>query len=469
MGRKPAAQVDNAPFDFGKSNQKFSDVERFCQFWAEYPDQDGLKAYLYRLSPAIDRRQTNTKVSNIDTFDTPQPSSEFLRKWGSGKYEVRLSDAKKPGPASQVARCVFTLEDSELPPVFNPSDLVVVGENGRLNQPIIQRYLSQGWVIVENQKNEAYADGRTKEPIPFSCLLPPAAAGAPAETRELAETVRALATDKQAGELAAMTSRDALLRDLLNIVVARQNAPAVDPMERAFQIAERLAPKTVDPVQVQLLEVIARMSNPQPAAAASNPLEVTRQTMGFLKEMGWAAPGESSGGGSGGFWTAVFTSLPSILEVFRPALAALAFRPAAVPAGVPVPLVPSAGLPAGGGLAGNPSGPIPGSVPANGAGEGDDEMFNVMQLMDLGQDALDAFGRGLTGFDFAHGLCCRRGGEKQYAMLYRMGKDTLMGALNMAQGAPQLSAEQKAMLQGRKADIEAFIDSFMSYADAPEK
>jgi hypothetical protein len=457
MGRKPNAVVENTPFDFAKSNQKFADVDRFCSFWAEYPDQDGLVCYLYRLSPAIDCRQTGNKYAYIERFQgAAVPSSEVLRKWGSGKYEFRLTDTKKPAQVNQVARCMFDLLDTDLPPIFNPSDLVLVGEAGKLNQPIVQRYLSQGWVIVEGQKNDAYIDTRSKEPIPFSSLLPPAAgSGTPAE-RELAETVRALATDKQAAELSALTSRDALVSQLLAVVLKNQ-AGAVDPMERAFQIAERLRPQpATDPVQVELLKVIAGLVKPAPeSAAAANPLETTRATLAMMREMGWNSPGESSGG-SGGFWTAVFGALPSILDTFRPALAALALRPAGAPA-----QVPSAVLPAGGG----PSGPIPGVPGVMSPGESDDEMISFNELLELGQDALDAFGRGLTGFDFAHGMVCRRGGEKRYALLYKMGKQTLLGALEMAQNAPQLSAEQKALLLSRKGDIEAFIDSFMSYAN----
>lgn len=474
MGRKAAVKEETTtetPFDFTKSGQKFNDVERFCSFWANYPDQDGLKAYLYRLAPVIDCRQSGNKFSYIDTFDTPVDPGEFLRRRGSGKYEIKLSDAKKPSPHSQVARCIFNLEDPDVPAVFNPSDLVVVGEPGIRNRPLIERYLSQGYVIAENQKNAVYLD-KNKQEIPFSCLLPVGSAGASGAERELAETVRHLSTERAAAESAASGSRDALVSQLLSVILANQRAPVADPLENAFKIAERLKPPAVDSTQVELLKVIASLAKPQEtaaAAAAVNPLETTRATLAMMKEMGWAAPGSGDSGG-GGFWTAVFGALPSIIDVLRPGLAALAAYGAGAPAGGRVPAAAPAVaalpavLPAGGGV--QPSGPLPGGGVVGEEMEGD-EMLGFGTLMQLGEDALDAFTRGLTGADFAHGLCCRKGGEKSYALLYKLGKATLLQALSMAQNAPQLSAEQKALLLAKKGEIESFIDSFLSYADTP--
>lgn len=502
MGRKPAAGADEKPFDFASAGQRFNNIDRFCQYWREYPDQDGLKVYLYRISPPIDRRQSNCRDSNIATYTEPAGRDDVLRVFGSGKYQFRFVDQKRPAAHSLMAQCLFDIAEPDCPPIFNPEDLVITGEPAIQNRPLIEKYLSMGWTVQHGRMNTAYVDKKTKEPIPFSSLVPPEPAGAePAAARPAAEPAKSGEHKDVVVQLVEMIKADADKR------------AAADPVEKAFEIADRLKP-AADPVQVELLKVVTSLV-PKPAEHQPQAPGGLRETLGLLKEFGLlpnpgaaasapaAAPAADPGAG---FWSAAFGAVPAVLNFFMAmgARSAMAGHAAGAPArGGFMPAAPGmrGPVPAGGGFMPEASGPVPagagGFMPAAGGpvpdgsgmmpaagGAGDDNnggnedmgLFNRLNraraavaggwdmnlLMDLGVDALDAFQRGMSGTDFAHGVCCRRGGEQQYLMLCSLGKQNVMQALgfasSMVEGLPEVLAT-------RRAEVEKFIDDFLSYGN----
>jgi hypothetical protein len=470
LGRKAAVPITDTPFDFHLSGQSFNRIERFLQFWAEYPKRDGLKAYLYRVAnPCIDSRQSGKRESALQVFenDTAVPTAdEILRAWGSGKFQFILNDRLKPDNVQNAARCTFTLDDVDIPPVYNPSDLIVVGEQGEKNRPYIEKWLAAGWSIVEGQTNEVYRDRRgAKEKVPFASLRPaseiaPAAAVAPGAERLNTEAITAIIEKAGAGN-------NALAAGLLQLLAADRR-PAADPLVQLTQTAaalEKLRP-AADPNQVQLAGVLVELVKAQNGAARpaavepSDPLAQTRSMLAFVKEL--RESGVVGGGeGGGGFWPAAFGALPSVLTFLTTGIAA-ARAAASAPAATAATAAPVAVAPAAARVGGD-------DLPPELQGVGG-EMFglpselSLADLVRIGKQAISSFSRGVSGLDFAHAVVCMDArGETIYDAMVEAGKVKLLELLKMA--GPMAGPEFAAVLAAREPEISAWLDSFLSYAD----
>ena len=86
----------------------------------------------------------------------------------------------------------------------------------------------------------------------------------------------------------------------------------------------------------------------------------------------------------------------------------------------------------------------------------------IRALETTGEKAMKAFERGIVGDHFASALCIDEEGERIYDLLHTLGKDGILQALSMVPGATE-------RLAPRRAEIEAWLESFISYAeDEPE-
>jgi hypothetical protein len=459
VGRKAAN--DDKPFDFHLSGQTFSNIQRMLQFWCEYPDRDGLKAYLYRVAyPSIDSRQSGKRESSLQTWenDGAVPCVEdLLRKWGSGKFQLRLNDRKKPDNVQGVATCTFTLDDPDFPPVYNPVDLIVVGEAGEKNRPYIEKWLSAGYTIMEGQTNEVFRDRKgAKEKIPFASLRPPG------ESVEGKNDVDNKLVEKliERGDR-ANGPRDEFSTALLKLLVTEREKQG-DPMTQALLLYDRIKPQS-DPNQVAVMKLLVDLVQSKttaPAGAAIEPLEATRSTLGFLRELregGFIDGGRDAGGG---FWPAAFQALPSVLDFLKTGFTAAML---ARGAGAAAPDVAGVEVAAR-------AGDRRTAAPADSAeGGGETGMFGLpkeitMQaLVDVGQDALHAYESEIDGASFAHSLFCRRNGEVLYNALAGMGKDGLLQALKMA--APLAGSDLAGALNNPEVltRIEAWLVAFIGY------
>lgn len=418
MARKTAQS--ETKLDFTKSFQKLS-PETFYRFIREYPDQQGATVYVFRLLPKIDRRLVGIETKNIDKLADCSAFDEdyLLREHGTGRYMLTFTDSNKPKGMTEVAKCFAEVADPRIEPNLNPLELVVSAPE---NERIVQRYIEKGYT-VDNGKLQA---PRREE----------------SGTEVLAKTIDRLA-DQVASKPAQSDAGSDLTRRLLDVVI-QQPKPGGDDFERALKLAHLIQPKP-DPVLGKLMEVILSrgQANPDPRP---DPINQLKETAALLKEFGW---GQQSGGG-GGSWVDALTALPGILQygsqMFGQLLAMRAMQSKVVP-------IAGAALAADAAPAAQPAAP-----------EVDEEMemfasllgFNLKTMIEIGEDAIDAFDRGISGSDFAHGLCCRRGGEALFGKLHKMGKDELLKMLAMV---PAINEK----LAPRRAEIEAWLDGFMSY------
>lgn len=245
-----------------------------------------------------------------------------------------------------------------------------------------------------------------------------------------------------------------LARDALTMV--RDAKPAPDPdgtaMDRAIKLVQTFAPKN-DPMDMavkiaalsqgggmsDLVKVLsesnARMMEAlQKRPAAENPFGQIEQVTGLLEKLGVRVGAGGGGRSSGREWWEIIpetlnslNSLAGTLGLLKSqspeAAAALANRPA---------------LPAT-----TEEGAMPGVV-------------RPQRLLEIGQRALARFAQGVSGNDFAHGLCTMEDdGEQVYAVLSLVGVEQIMSTLRQA---PQWSA-----LAAREAELRAWLDDFMLY------
>jgi hypothetical protein len=434
MGRTPKTETETIAFDFNKSNQKlrWPDFVRFC---AEYPNSAGSATYVYRLEPRINRAQAGIFTKNIDVAAEALTEDFVFATYGSGTYYLKFTDSNRPRGLHEVATCTAELWNPSIDPIIDPRELdLSEPKNGKWKA----KYLSAGFTVEDV---EIPIKKGSEQMIKIQRLAPPGtnADTAAASVERMAEKM--VEQDKQAS-----SSRDDLLRDLVRQVTsARAGDP--DSLDRAFKIAERLQPKA-DPAMQTLIGKLAdlALSGRESAAPARNHLQELRETAAFLKEMGFGGRSEPAAPDTS--WiAAVVPFLPSLVGIVRQLL-----------------VVPAAGPQPGRVVDVQPQQTAPAAVPAEQNPNGGDMfgMPNLNAFVEVGQDALDAFDRGLSGAEFAHGLCCRRGGEALYEGLAKLGKTMLLQMVNGAAGSVPGLAEKLAQ---HKRALETFIEEFLQYGE----
>ncbi len=410
MPRKAANSQALEALDFNKSLQKLT-PERFFRFIREYPAPDATSVYIYRLVPVIDRGLAGVEESNIDSTTALVDEEYILRTHGSGKYHLKYSDGNKPRGLTEVAKTTVEVWDPNVDPILNPVELVVSAPG---NDKWVRKYLAKGWT-VENGK----------------LIQPPSGS----EAGVLAKTVSDLA-ERVAARPAASEAGNDVVRRALDVLTDRNRG---DELETAFKIADRLRPQP-DPTQTEVFKLVTELLTDRARPAETNPIIQLKETAALLREFGWSSR-TSAAPPAGTSWADLVAALPGIFQHGSEFLGRLlALRAAGVQA-------PAAAVPS------NPN--SPGTPPA-------EVDMTLNALMSVGRDALEAFQRGIDGDDFAHALVCRnRAGEELYATLVGMGKDGLLTAISMVPGL----AEQIAP---KRAEMEAWLDKFMSYGQDPE-
>jgi hypothetical protein len=405
-------------FDYTASFQRFTQPESFSKFCLGYPNPGNAVTYVYRLAPKIDREQSNNRETAIEKVAGETVDYDYLaRKWGSGRYMLLYNDLARPRDLQQVAKCTIEIDDPLLPPELDPAELVVSDRNAA----VISRYLNMGWTIVETTND--------LKPTPFKQLAPPSAGNA--ADKVLAETVQKLALQG-----------------------AERRPNGGDELEVAFKIADRLKPaedKLSTGLLYKLIDVVLTRQNPAPVAPPpSDSVATLRTTMQFLREeMGWSpAAGETAGTSilGGGAMKLLELAVSQMAVGFGQALATR-FGPAVL---APAPVLESS--PATVGNMPQPEPVMPEVVR-------EDPMLNPVKLKALiavGQSAVDAFDRGVSGDDFAEWLCSKPETATVYDDLVSMGKQGILGALSVVPGLAE-------KLAPKRAAYEEWLDDFLAY------
>jgi hypothetical protein len=385
-----------------------------AQFWPAakaYQPRSGLTYRLFRLWPVIDRELTGHEEHSIDV-QTEMDSSYVLRTHGSGDYKLFLHDANRPRGHSEVCYTILEINDPSWPPILDYDELVV---GHKRNQGFIEGLKARGlW--------PARPEGRHRG----------GEAGPYAEMASLAKAVLERAPRESPG-----------MQQGLDLV--KKGFEMV--MERELKAPENAE---ASPLLLQLMKqnhemvmALVRDRQTAPAApAAASPVE----TMNQLMELGERFASLRGEGPRAGPWSSAFASLPQILEaslgVFQ-TLLAMRGLPAAghAPAGE---LRQPKSVAAPDTAASVPTGAIP-MMPG----------FDVSTIALIGQDAVAAFQIGVTGDSFAEAVE-RKYGESVYVQVAALGKQAILAALQAYQ-------QVWAQVQPRLAEIERFIDDFISY------
>ena len=436
--------TSEAPLDFSRSLQTLT-PESFFRFIRQYPKPEGTQIYVYRVKPVIRREQAGISTSYIDSLAGNVAAAfdpdYLLRTHGSGRFHLKLSDANKPKGLTEVAKTTADVWDPAVEPILNPIELLVNSSDVETAN-CVQKYLAKGWTIQE----VAAPDGRK-----YPRLTQPqndSAAG------KLADTVRDLA-----GQVAARPEGGSELVPLVRELV-QQLRPTHDPLDRAFQIADRMAPKQ-DSASTQLVNTMGNLLVSRLGSGADprpDPVAQLKETAALLKELGVGVGGGGESGG--GSWRDALAALPGILQygamLFRE-IRLSAVQPEAQPGNVLT-------------IDRQPEPAPPAPLPAEPVETEDEEMplglpVSIKELRAVGTNAIDAFDRGIEGDDFAHALVCgSRKGEQVYTALSEalseLGKEGILSAIGMIPGLAD-------RLAPKREELETWIDKFCAYSVPP--
>jgi len=429
----PVAEGAEAPASAAplKPKRKMSPAELF-RLVAEYPDRSGLLLYVYRLWPVIKkppRKQAIMKATSLT-------EDELLSRWGSGQYQIMLTDANAPGRS---CRSIVDIKDVEHPPVIEPGTLSMDAPE---NQDYIAEQRGKGNLPGDDMAENQASSVAVKEVVDFS--------------REVLHNNRAQ-SDGGAKSLEVLAN------------VYEKARAGTDPLALLAKLKELLpapAPSGDSVLVKSLLEqntlLLSKLiDNRAPAAGAADPLKQYAQIDELVER---AAQRHSGGGNNGG---------SSLLEVFGPAVPAIVTflgslvsrmqAPAAAPVYGGYPPAAPVSLPADAAVhVDNPA-----AAPASAAQDdgGLIEMLGAfgippaiaLRLKEVGAKALAAFSRGVSGDDFAQALVTMDAdGEEVYAALLQFGKPSIMRLATMLGGE---AAKDTAAL-------EAWVDAFIAYDEA---
>lgn len=508
MGRRAKSEAAALPvaLDYERTRQQFKRFEDFERFVAGYPESSGVSFSCYRLRPVINLKLIGEKKTSIKVSPEPLTADLLRSEFGNGEYMVIMNDANNRAPKStEVARSWVSINEPDCDPVLDPRALVL---DSKENAAYIRELLALGVLVrdeggdvkVKTDSSAALVERMEKKIDALS------------EKKEAA-AVPAVASGPRAA------SEDVMGKAFLVLVekaLNQSNQPSA--IDTAFKIAERLAPPAaggMSPILEKAIErlLLRELSPDRPAAeasAASDPLAFIDKLTNMkesLERLGMvpASPAAASvaaaeeSGFLGGL-KAVFGGIadlakhaPSIMQAWamyqsmRPALAAgpaagIPMMPPAVAAPRPLPIAAAApgprlvvpGEPAEVPAEVSAAVPVmpmmPAGMPALDALnlEGDSDMKEMMalfsdpvmiqKLQELGGRAQSAFERGISGIDFAHGLCMydAADGRRLFDALDRFGTEKVVGVMSML---PALAG----WVDSHREGFTKWLDSFFEY------
>lgn len=408
-GVHPQKDFTNAPDEFW----------RLCR---EYPHRAASMVYVWRLRPEIDRTLVGLKHSNIAKWpldrDDAASESRLLDEHGSGLYQLRLNDSNRGQGRITVAMARIEIDRPDRPAVIPPGELV----NSEKNASFIN------WCRANGMTEHLWWE------------------------REKEETMSNSAEGIAVQELSDIT-RELLSRD-------KDRPAAKDPFELALQAQQVFGAGKGDAVG-DLVKIMKLMNETRAESGATTQLLMTAlldvmkdrrnesSGLGQVKEileLVNVARESGGGGGDGSPWASFFQGLPAaiagISQIIGNVVALKTAAAAAPGGGVPVPFI------------NQPTDTDGGAMPQNG-----DEQVNLMGLVKIAHRALAAFMQGVSGDDFAHGVCMME--PELYNMLAGMGKEQMLQILQTQPGV-------WAQVEPRRAAVEEFLDAFIAYGDEPE-
>ncbi|MCC7497315.1 MAG: hypothetical protein IT160_07045 [Bryobacterales bacterium] len=437
MARKKAAvleEIENSSAVETPKFKKHMPPEEFFRATAAYPDTSATTYRVYRLWPVIDRGLVGLKHKWIDKLMACDEA--FIRqKFGSGEYEVYFHDANKPWQQQTIARCKVSITDPELEPVLDHKEIVIGHER---NVSYIQGQKARGtWRGVDVEETEGDDMGDSAAVV--------------AEVAGLARDVMN-ANSRPPAELPGMKETVGMVAEGFKAVMAN----AINPFEQLRQAKEVLGLggpvgndgmvavllKQMEMQNSMLLKLLERDRPPASSGAAWDELEKVDQLLRLADRLN--GRGGDGGGGLLGNISQIAGAVQSLSQSYQ-ATRAAAPAPAAYPAPAGFPYAP---------------GPVvnPASGPVDSSG-GDGSMFgfpSLNELMQVGQQAYQAYRRELAGSQFAEAVEVMQGPEMLEAIA-RMGRSNILMALSAHPAAASaVSAEREK--------VEAFIDDFLRYA-----
>jgi len=432
-------------------------AEKFCQVLREYPDSDGLKVYVYRRYPVIDRRLLNPKapvhITSVTGEDARKVNAEWLlREWGSGEYRLSLVDDLRPQGKQSLCNTVLEVSDPERPPVIE--DLAEL--------------------VVEHPKNRSYVKGlRARGELPpENSAVVEVGGAAPVDpaTHELAgvasEVIREGLRNQQA-PAGAITEIGRIYREAATEAVKLAGGnQRTDPIDQARKLKELVAGDTG---LVKLLveqaardrELVMNLLTRERTDTIDSELGKLEKLMSVISKLG------ASGSGGSSVWEhlpALFDSGARLLQAAASVRAAQPPAQARAPAGVsslavpgPAP-APASGQPGAGqvptgqstaGAAGNPGASPPGEA---GGAVGPGDLARIAPQ--LAAKACEAIQRDVPGDVFAETVCLWYG-DAVYDQLRALGADRVLDLVRQSVPTETLPA------------AEAFIKAFFDYANPP--
>jgi hypothetical protein len=389
-------------------NEDIRFFERLAQFTED--EWRGLKLYVYRLWPVIDKKDSEHFLSKLS-----QPCDEdfLLSTFGSGKYYLRLNNSR----GKTIASSTSNVYHQDHAPRVNPEEVVV-------SDPLNERYFKT-WGKKEDPPKASAENGGNV--LDF----------AKAAMQTAAQGNRGPALDPEVFNLfkEATKERDNLAKQLSE----KQPVATVDPLamlEKLLGTMERLR-KGTEPVPQKPVD----------------PLESLNQAMSLVERVQKInAPAPTSESSS--VWASV---LAAAVPALAPALAQLVqgfmMRAPSAPASMAPPrqvVSSQAGSPAPGSQPEAAAIAVPEQSPAE---VSPNSLGAVLQQ--IYPYLMTALSQGQSGSEFASGLVTFQG-EALYRVIANMGTDAIIGTIKSDPGIG-------SMLAPHEKQVREFVDDFIAY------
>lgn len=410
MARKNDSVVNDLVRSATRGKERLTPAQ-FFELAQAYEARTEAAIYVYRVWPRINRQLTNPDNPNhILLLPLDQEPNFDLKRLGEvagrGKYKLHLMDSARVGH-SDVAHAYVEVNDPTLEPWIEDIGEVLV--NDRQNASYVATLKQRGMLGVGEKK--------------------PGDGGGAVET--MADLVRSV------------------------VVEGRQKNSGPDPFDIAFRITEMTQGKGTDPSQMMNLflaqmqaqqkaaqdqmaalmqqntTLMTLLLTPKPEPPKPEPSEMSalKQVREIIELVETIRPNDN------GPWGMLASALPELLR----SGSQLATAFVAARSGTPIHMPP----------------PAPASPVAEPAEEENDEMN---ELIGLAQNALEAFGRGVTGAEYAAAL--RISDPEAIAIILRFAPDQVKGLLTSPLVAGSIPAADRPK-------VVAFIDAFFEAAQSP--
>jgi hypothetical protein len=427
--------------------------DQFFTYLQSIPEDEWshLTVYLYRSWPVIVRQKKEASAPNyIDKYPKAIELSDVRNRWGSGTYQLRLTDSNK-AKYGELCSVIVKIEDNweSCPPVIDPAEL---DEQHRDNSSYVGWARSKG--LMQNpaaaaQPNDGATMGLLRE------LISDLRQRKPANAIEEQTTAKMLTMLEQANTRSIeMVTR-----------AAGQNEP-VAMLKVVAELRSLFAPAESGSGNNKMLELLMQQNNllmgklldkPATPATAPGTGDLGQLTAAF--DLIERLQDKFGGGekGSGNTWAdlgrAALEKVPDTLDRLTKLFAVMNASPAARgPQARPAPATH---------VQNGPEGLPPAEAPPEPAAEDEDVMKLQILVDQFGGMLISALQRGVTGDAFAEAIETSYG-PMIYNQVAGVGAEKLLAALKVHPIWQQLAAIEPQVIQ--------FVNEFFAYgteADPP--